>query len=121
MLTTEAEIQTDTPSRYLTQFCQHAKGMGTNMHKLARLHGGRPQGGPQVQNVEWTETDGTLTLSIGRCILHADAGTLTVRVEAADAQGLQQLQELISRDLERFGKRRHLTVTWHQPETSGGG
>lgn len=116
MLSAEAHIPTEAPSRYLTQLCSHASSMNSQSHKLARLH----KGGPQVQNVEWTDTDGTLTLSIGRCILHAGAGTLTVRVEAADAQGLQQLQELISRDLERFGKRRQLTVTWRQPETTGG-
>ncbi|HET6299356.1 MAG TPA: DUF2218 domain-containing protein [Kribbella sp.] len=103
MLTAEAHIQTEAPSRYLTQLCSHANSMNSQRHKLARLHKSGPQDRPQVRNVEWTETDGTLTLSIGRCILHAGAGTLTVRVEAADEQGLQQLQELVSRDLERFG------------------
>lgn len=120
MLTAQASIQTEAPSRYLTQLCSHANSMGSQLHKLARPHGGRPQDQPEVKNVEWTDTDGILTLSIGRCILHAGADTLTVRVEAADEQGLQQIQELVSRDLERFGKRRHLIVTWSRPETTGG-
>lgn len=118
MLTAQAHIQTEAPSRYLTQLCRHANKMNTNMHKLARLHGGTPQNRPQVQHVEWTDADGTLTLSIGRCTLHAGADTLAVRVEAADEEKLRQIQELVTRDLERFGKRNHLTVTWQQPETT---
>jgi hypothetical protein len=117
MLTAQAHIQTEAPSRYLTQLCSHANSMGSQLHKLARLHGGRPQDRPEVKNVEWTHTDGTLTLSIGRCILHADANTLTVRAEAANEQDLWKIQELVTRDLERFGKRKHLTVTWSQPES----
>ena len=118
MLTAQAYIRTEAPSRYLTQLCRHANSMGSQMHKLARLHGGRPQDRPEVKNVEWTDIDGTLTLSIGRCILHASADTLTVRAEAADEESLRQVQELVTRDLERFGKRKHLTVTWQQPETT---
>jgi hypothetical protein len=121
MLTAQAHIHTQAPGRYLTQLCRHANSihqMNAHMHKGAHLHRGEPQDRPQMQHVEWTDTDGTLTLSIGRCILHASADTLTVRAEAANEQNLRQIQELVTRDLERFGRRNRLTVTWQQPETT---
>jgi hypothetical protein len=122
MLTAQAHIHTQAPGRYLTQFCRHANSMqkmNGHMHRRADLHRGELQDRAQVQHVEWTDTDGSLTLSLGRCTLHASADTLTVRAEAANEQNLRQIQELVTRDLERFGRRNHLTVTWQQPETSG--
>jgi hypothetical protein len=67
---------------------------------------------PEVLDVDSSDTHGTLTLSWGRCVLDADATTLSVRVEAADEENLRRVQDLIAADLERFGKRDQLTVTW---------
>ena len=72
---------------------------------------------PEIQQVEWSDTHGTLDMGWGRCTMQADPGTLTVRAEAANEEGLQRVQGLIARDLERFGRREHLQVNWQRPET----
>ncbi|GAA2446844.1 hypothetical protein GCM10010191_74970 [Actinomadura vinacea] len=107
-----AHIHTGKPSRYLTQLGRHADGI---QHKLPDLHRGRDeQDRPHVKHVEWTDTAATLILNVGRCTLRADdeAGVLAVQAVAASEQSLRQIQRLISRDLERFGRRDHLTVDW---------
>jgi len=38
-------------------------------------------------------------------------------MEAADAQSLRGIQDIITHDLDRFGHREHLTITWQQPDT----
>jgi hypothetical protein len=48
--------------------------------------------------------------------MHADPDTLTVRAEAATEENLQRIQDLITRNLERFGRRDHLKVNWQRPE-----
>ena len=113
MLTSEARIQTSQPGRYLTQLCQHASSIN---HKILR-HPGGARKRPDLRQVEWSGTDGTLDLGWGRCTLHAGPGTLTVRAEAANEENLQQVQDLIARNLERFGRREHLQVTWQKPGT----
>ena len=45
-------------------------------------------------------------------VLDADATTLGVRVEAADEENLRKVQDLVAADLERFGRRDQVTVTW---------
>jgi hypothetical protein len=102
MTTAEARIDTTKASRYLAQLCQHAKKFGgRHPHPTATR--------PDVLAVEWTDTDGTLTLSWGTCRLHADDDTLTVQVEAPDEDSLKRVQDIVAADLERFGR---LAVTW---------
>jgi len=113
MLTAEAHIQAERPSRYLVQLCRHANSIN---HKILHLHAGQAQARPEMQHVEWSGTDGTLTLSWGRCTMHAGPDTLTVRAEAANEENLQRIQNLITRNLERFGRRDHLKVNWQRPE-----
>jgi len=72
---------------------------------------------PDIQHVEWSDTRGTLTLTWGRCTMQAGPGTLTVRAEAASDESLQRVQDLITRNLERFGRREHLKVTWQPLQT----
>ncbi len=114
MLTAEARIQAERPSRYLAQLCRHASSIN---HKILRLHAGKAQTSPEVRHVEWSDTDGTLTLSWGRCTLQAGPATLTVRAEATNEENLERLQNLITRNLERFGRRDHLKVNWQRPES----
>jgi hypothetical protein len=114
MLTAEARIQAERPSRYLVQLCRHANSID---HKILHLHAGKAQARPEVQHVEWSDTDGTLTLSWGQCTMHAGPDTLTVRAEATNEENLQRIQNLITRNLERFGRRDHLKVNWQRPET----
>jgi hypothetical protein len=116
MLTAEARIQAERPSRYLVQLCRHASSIN---HKILSRHAGQVRARPEVRHVEWTDTDGTLTFSWGRCAVQAGPDTLTVRAEAANEENLQGIQDLITRNLERFGRRDHLKVTWRRPVAPG--
>jgi hypothetical protein len=113
MLTSEARIQTEHPSRYLIRLCRHADSIG---RKLLQLHPGDAQPRPQVKRVKWSDTAGTLTLNWGRCTMQAGPDTLTVRAEATNEENLQRIQDLITRNLERFGRRDHLRVSWQRPQ-----
>lgn len=113
MPSAEARVETEYPSRYLVRLCRHANNIN---HKLRHLHAGATQARPEVLHVEWSDTDGTLSLNWGRCVMQAGPDTLTVRVEATDEENLQHIQDLIAADLERFGRRDHLKVNWQRPE-----
>jgi hypothetical protein len=39
-----------------------------------------------------------------------------LRIDADDAATLRQLERLIAVDIERFGNREQLTVTWHNDD-----
>jgi hypothetical protein len=109
MPSSEARIDTDQPGRYLAQLCQHASHVGG---RLARLHARAAGDRPEVRDVSWTDTDGTLRLSWGTCTLTAAGTVLTVRADAETDDDLHRLRDLITADLERFGRRAHLTVDW---------
>ena len=114
MLTAEAHVQTDHASRYLAQLCRHAQQVHRVRH-WPRAHGGDDRQPPKVERVEWSDTRGTVDFGWGQCTMEASAGTLTLRAEAADPENLQRVQDIVARDIERFGKRDHLTVTWNRP------
>lgn len=107
----EAQIHTRDASRYLIRLCRHAGKMRSRLGHEPRRHtgGGTP---PEIRTAEWSETSGSLILSLGRCSLRAADGMLTIRAEASSAQDLEQIQDLIARRLEGFGRRERLTVTW---------
>jgi hypothetical protein len=44
---------------------------------------------------------------------------LNIRIEAGTADDLERIQQIISRDLQRFGQRDGLTVTWRPVTTAG--
>lgn len=120
MPSAEATLETEHPSRYLVQLCRHASTMGhATMHHPGRgRHAGGAQARPDVLHADWSDTAGTLRLNWGQCTLRAGPGTLTLRVDAIDEDKLRAIQELLTANLERFGRRAHLTVTWQQqPET----
>ncbi len=113
MPSAHARIATDQPGRYLTQLCRHAGAI--DHRRLAHRHlgrGGPAPDRPEVRDVSCTETEGILVLSWGRCTLRAEPGTLTVHAEADDDANLARLQRLVAADLERFGHRDGLTVSW---------
>lgn len=109
-----AEIQTERASRYLVQFCKHAAAMGAGGHTARmHLHPTMARGEVQVA-ADWSDTLGTVTFTPwGQCALTADGDTLTLRIEAADEDGLTQIRDVIDRDFERFSHRGPLIVTWH--------
>ncbi|MCF1595741.1 DUF2218 domain-containing protein [Streptomyces muensis] len=115
----EARVETDRPSRYLVQLCKHLSNKGR--HLGHRPPGHRPPGlRPDQIHVEWSDTQGVLTLPWGRCTLHAERDALVLRAEGDDEQGLRRLQELMATHLERFGRREGLQVNW-QDEQAGQG
>ena len=59
MPTAEAHIAAGQPSRYLIQLCRHASLIN---HRILRPHAGRTQVRPEIQQVEWSDTRGTLDL-----------------------------------------------------------
>ena len=121
MLTAESEIATERASRYLVQLCRHAASMASSKGHRLRAHAGR--GVPARSEVqlaaEWSDTDGVVRFAPwGRCTLQATANTLTVHIEASDADKLSRIQDIITKDLERFGRREPLTLTWSRPTAS---
>lgn len=120
MLTAEARVETERASRYLDQLCRHAQQMGQRPHYRPRAHGGgathRP---PEMHDVEWSKTRGTVRLSLGQWALRATPEALVVRIEAANEDDLQRMQDLIAARLEKIGRRDHLSVSWQRSEASG--
>jgi hypothetical protein len=113
MLAAEAQVKTEDSSRYLVQLCRHAQQVHRMRHR-PRDHGGDGQPPPKVEHVEWSETSGMISFGWGQCTMQATPGTLTLRAKAADEESLQRVQGIVARDIERFGKRDLLTVTWQR-------
>jgi hypothetical protein len=115
MLTAEARVDTDRAGRYLAQLCRHAGEMGRYSGHRPRMHGSghRP---PDLRNVEWTDTEGTIATGEARCTLRATENTLTLRAEAGDRQQLERLQDLVRTRLETIGRRDDLKVIWQVPQ-----
>jgi len=117
MLTAEARIETERPRRYLTQFCKHAASIGGGRHR-PRLHPGNKLARGEIQvHADWTDTQATVAFAPwGQCTITADTSRLTVRIQATDEESLRRIQDIVTTDLHRFGRRDHLTVTWHRPD-----
>ena len=115
-----ARIETDRASRYLVQFCKHAAAMGNGGH-TPRMHLHATMARRDVQvTAAWTDTAGTVTFTPwGQCTLAADVGSLVLRIDAADEDGLARIRDVIDRDLERFSRREPMTVTWLPSDASG--
>jgi len=57
---------------------------------------------------------GAVDFGRGRCTMQASGNLLTLRAEATDEEKLQRVQDIVTRDIERFGSRDHLTVSWQR-------
>jgi hypothetical protein len=77
-------------------------------------HDGNPLAGGEVTlHVEQSADRTTVRFDPwGRCTVHAELDRLALRIEAADEQHLRRIQRIITRDIERFGRREHLSVAW---------
>ena len=114
MLTAIARVPTEHPGRYLAQLCRHAQQVGRLRHRPPSHGAGDTQPPPEVKHVERSDTRGIIDFGWGRCTMQADGNMLTLRAEAADEQNLQLTQDIVTRDIERFGRRDHLNVTWQR-------
>jgi multisubunit Na+/H+ antiporter MnhF subunit len=65
-----------------------------------------------VVKVEYAENEGKIAFSWGDCTLRSTSDTLAVHIEADDVDKLVGLQGILTADLERFGRRDGLTVSW---------
>lgn len=112
--TAEARIETDRPERYLAQICKHAAAMSDGGHR-ARMHSGdHSQSEEPDVHAEWSDAQGTVTFTPwGSCAITAAGNLLTLRIEATGKEDLERIQDILSRDLNRFGRRDRLVVNWH--------
>ncbi|OLF17683.1 hypothetical protein BU204_10190 [Actinophytocola xanthii] len=105
-------METANASRYLVQLCTHAAKVGDHLQH-GHLRGAHAR--PEVRGVEYSDTHGTLDLSWGRCVLDVDPDGLTIRVDADTEDHLRGIQDIIAADLQRFGHRDSVAVTWQPP------
>lgn len=116
----EARVETDRASRYLVQIARHAQQMGRHANYRPRAHsGGDTHTPPEVRHAEWSDTHGTVRLSLGRWTMRATADTLTLRAEADNEEDLQRIQDLVAARLEKIGRRDRLAVNWQRLEATG--
>lgn len=92
MLTSVANVATDTASRYAKQLVSHL-GRRRPVEEL-------PDGGYRM------------TFGSGEGVVEPRDDRLVLRATAPDAQTLSTVQDVLGRHLERFGRRDGLTVTW---------
>ena len=114
MLTAEAHVQTNHPGRYLVQLSRHAQQVHRLRHGRHSPNEGSAQPLPKVEHTEWSETRGRIDFGWGRCTLQANGDLLTLRAEAGDEQALRRVQDIVTRDIERFGSREQLKVRWQR-------
>ncbi|MCK8783784.1 DUF2218 domain-containing protein [Roseomonas sp. NAR14] len=91
MSNSTARVATALPRRYMGQLCKHFE------HKLA---------------VQLEEEAGRIEFPMGVCLLRAEPETLVMRAEAADAEALAKLEDVVARHLVRFMFREPVTVDW---------
>ncbi len=111
----EARITLDRPDRYLGQLCQHASVMNSKSgHRLQRhSHAQLAEDATLTVHAECTDDAGVLTFDNGaRCTISATQNLLTVRIDAEVEAMLNRVRDVITRDLERFGRRDGLIVSW---------
>jgi hypothetical protein len=118
MPTAEAHIDTDRPERYLEQICRHAAAMGGGDH-LAQMHqGGHPEREGLDVHAEWSDARGAITFAPwGTCVLEAGGSVLTLQIDATDDASLRRIQDILAADLDRFGRRDGLVVTWQDSQS----
>jgi uncharacterized protein len=91
-LSSEALVATDRPERYGSQLTKHF--------------------GNKIE-ASWADGSGTVKFDAGEAVLHAEDGILRMRVNAADQESLQRLEQVVGSHLVRFGQRDELQVEWN--------
>ncbi|WP_157121139.1 DUF2218 domain-containing protein [Nocardia miyunensis] len=115
-------IRTDRPERYLRQFGEHATAMtGPRGHRM-RMHDTAAHATSEpMLRVEQDDDQVTAHFTPwGTCVLHAASNVLSVRIDATDAEALQRIRDIVTRDLERFG-RNELIIEWTPSDTPAAG
>lgn len=116
MLSVQARLDTDRASHYLAELFRHAAAMVGGGHRIRRH---TPVTEEVDVVVESSDTVGTITFGWwGRCAARADTTALTARIDAVDEDKLQRIQAIIGRNLDRYGRREGVTVTWQRLDTT---
>lgn len=118
MFVAEATVRTDRAARYLDQFCQHAGQVHRIGHRIRAHATGGYLPTPGQVTVHRSDSGATMDFGWARCLLTASTDTLILHAEAQDDQTLQRVQDIITADLRRFGRREQLVVDWQQPRTA---
>ncbi|MFC1439832.1 DUF2218 domain-containing protein [Streptacidiphilus sp. N1-10] len=89
-----ARVPTERGERYGKQLCGHAAW--------------------KASRAQWTPPDGVIEFpgSTGVCRITAEPDCLLLAVDAATPADLVRLQQIVGGNIERFGAREDLTVTW---------
>jgi hypothetical protein len=91
MLRSLAVVATEKSERYAAQLCKHFA------HKVP---------------AHYTDGRGVARLPPGDCMLTAEAGRLTLSVEAETEEKLKLAEAIVGGHLERFAWRESLSVAW---------
>ncbi len=91
MLKSQAQVKTDKAERYLKALCNHFS------HKV---------------QATYDENHGSVQFAMGSCEMDANADTLSFAVQAENAEGLEQVKDVVGGHLERFSGADALQVTW---------
>ena len=120
MLMVEARIETEQSTRYLVRLCTHAASMGRTQGHGIRVHRNEALSRGEVEvQAQWSDTHGTVTFSPGgRCDLEATTTALLLRIEAADEEQLRRIQDIVTRDLDRFSGSEQLAIHWRPTEAA---
>jgi hypothetical protein len=117
MPTLHAHIRTDRPERYLRQFSTHAAAMASPRAHRLRAHRTGSTSAPNTfgdleLRVEQHDDRTTVRFgSWGTCEMRVETEALIVRIDAVDEVALHRIREIVTRDLERFG-RGTTSVAW---------
>lgn len=113
MPTAETRIATDRAARYLAQLCRHAAAVTRSGAHPGGPHAGGEDRADATVDAQWSDTRGVIAFApYGSCTLEAGESELLVRVEAADEAALARIRRIVAADLDRFGRRDGLAVSW---------
>jgi hypothetical protein len=114
----EGQAETERPGRYVVRFSKHASSMSRVLDSgsHARLGGIAAHRDLKV-HAEASDTHATVTFNPwGTCTMAATANKLTLRIEATNEADLRRIQDIVTRDLDRFKERDHLQLNWRRVE-----
>lgn len=99
-----AHVPTTRATRYLAQLCDHTGRLSAVARHRSNV--------PHTKQARHSTSEGVIDFGWARCTLTATDDALILHGEADDPGRLAQLQERLTRTLERIGRRDRLAVTW---------
>jgi uncharacterized protein len=96
VLTSDGITQTPRAPRYLSQMCKHMGALGIQVHAT-------------------DDTYGLAEFGLGSCELRAEPEHLVLTLKTRNPWVLKRVQDVLTADIERFGRRERLTVHWSPP------